>query len=336
LKRLNIFNKFIFLLNSIGATLLLLSYILPFLPPKTFSLLSILSLAVPFLLAINFIFGLYWLIRLKRQFILSAVVLTLGFSHIKSSYRFNTPSETNADGVKVMSYNVRLLNYYNWIDSDNIPNQIQQFVTNQNPDFFCVQEYQSSIAKPLPFPYVFSSPKTVKSELVIFSKFPFFNSGTIPFPNSANSAIFADFIINTDTIRLYNVHLQSSGVNTNIEDLDSETSDLMINQLSQTFKKQQTQAELLTEHMKQSPFSILLCGDFNNTAHSYVYRLLKSNLQDTFQVAGRGFGRTYAMDYYPARIDFILVDSEIKVNNYKTHPEEFSDHFPISASLNLP
>ena len=118
--------------------------------------------------------------------------------------------------------------------------------------------------------------------------------------------------------------------------LDSETSDLMINQLSQTFKKQQTQAELLTEHMKQSPFSILLCGDFNNTAHSYVYRLLKSNLQDTFQVAGRGFGRTYAMDYYPARIDFILVDSEIKVNNYKTHPEEFSDHFPISASLNLP
>lgn len=336
MRHLNFFDKFIFCLNSIGATLLLLSYILPFLPPKTFSFLSVLSLTVPFLLATNVIFVLYWLVKLKPQLILSFVVLALGFSHIKSSFRFNEASETNHSGIKVMSYNVRLLNYYHWIDSEDIPEKIQQFVTHQNPDFFCVQEYQSSIAKSLPLSYAYSSGKTTKSELVIFSKIPYFNSGTIPFPNSANSAIFADFKVNSDTIRLYNVHLQSSGVNANIEDLNSETSDLMISQLSQAFKMQQAQAELLTQHMKQSPHKIVLCGDFNNTSYSYIYRLLKSNLQDAFQKAGQGFGRTFAMDYYPARIDFILVDPNIKVTNFKTHSEEYSDHFPISTILGIP
>jgi len=235
-----------------------------------------------------------------------------------------------------MSYNVRLLNRYNWIDSEDIPDRIQQFVINQNPDFLCIQEYQSSIAKPLPLPFSFGSDKTSKSELVIFSKRPFVNSGSIAFPNSANSAIFADFKINTDTIRVYNVHLQSSGVNAKIDNFDTETSDLMINQLSKTFKMQQTQAELLTAHMETSPYKIILCGDFNNTAHSYVYRLMKSNLQDAFQEAGSGFGRTYAMNYYPARIDFILVDPQIKVTNFKTHHEELSDHFPISAVVEIP
>lgn len=335
MKRLNFFDKLIFLINSIISTLLLLSYGLPFLPPKTFSYLSVFSLAVPFLLILNLVFVLYWLVRLKRQFLLSLIVLLLGFSHIKSFYRFKNSSDTNESGLKIMSYNVRLLNFYKWIDSDNIPQNIQQFINSQNPDFLCVQEYQSSIAQHISLPYSFSSPKESKSELVIFSKFPPIKTGIISFPNSANSAIFADFKVNTDTIRLYNVHLQSSGVNANIEDLDTEKSDLMLNQLIYTFKMQQNQAELVTSHINQSPYPVLLCGDFNNTPYSYVYKLLKSNLKDAFGEAGHGFGQTFSSNFYPARIDYILVDPKVKVNNYTTHKVEFSDHFPISATITL-
>lgn len=336
LKRLNIFDKLIFLLNSVVATLLLMSYALPFLPPKTFSFLSVLSLTVPFLLALNLSFGLYWVIRLKRHFILSLLVLMIGVNHIKSTYRFNNSSTTEPNNdLKIMSYNVRLLNYYDWIDSKEIPEQIKQFIDSESPDILCVQEYQASIAKTISLPFSFSSPKGSKSELVIFSKFKPLKTGVIPFPNSANSALFADFKVQSDTLRVYNVHLQSSGVNANIENLDSESSDKMINQLRSTFMMQQEQAALVASHMRQSPYPILLCGDFNNTPYSYIYRQIKSDLKDAFEEAGYGFGQTYSMNYYPARIDFIMVNSTISVAEFTTHKEEFSDHFPISASLKL-
>ncbi|MGC6524533.1 MAG: endonuclease/exonuclease/phosphatase family protein [Flavobacteriaceae bacterium] len=336
MKRLNIFDKLIFLLNSVAATLLVLSYGLPYLPPKTFSFLSVLSLTVPFLLALNLGFGLYWIIRLKRHFILSLLVLLMGLNHIKSTYSFKTISSTEPkNDLKIMSYNVRLLNYYDWIDSEEIPEQIKQFIDSKSPDILCVQEYQSSIAKTISLPFSFRSPKGLKSELVIFSKYQPIKTGIISFPNSANSALFADFKVQSYTLRVYNIHLQSSGVNTNIDHFDSESSDKMINQLSSTFVMQQQQADLVVSHMTQSPYPILLCGDFNNTPYSYIYRQIKSGLKDAFEEAGNGFGQTYSMNYYPARIDFIMVDSTITVNEFTTHNEEFSDHFPISASLNL-
>ena len=67
MKNLKAIDKFIFVVNSIAAALLLLSYILPLVPPKTFPLLSVLSLGVPFLIILNALFFFYWLI-FKRNF----------------------------------------------------------------------------------------------------------------------------------------------------------------------------------------------------------------------------------------------------------------------------
>ena len=332
LKRLNFFDKILFLLNTLVSTLLLLSYFLPFLPPKTFSHLAVLSLTVPFLILINILFCVYWLVKIRRQFLLSALVLGLGYNHLLSLYNFSG-SETSAkeEGLTLMSYNVRLLNFYNWINDQAIPEKIQAFIDQQSPDILTVQEYNSSEALPLDYPYVFSSASKTKSELVIFSKYPFLDKGIIKFSNSANSAIYADILINSDTLRIYNIHLQSSGVNPNVKRLDSKTSDRLFKRLSKTFEAQQDQAELVSNHLLNFPYKTILSGDFNNTAHSYVYRLLKSNLNDAFEVAGSGFGSTFAFQYFPLRIDFILVDEGLKVSSFKNHNVKYSDHFPIST-----
>ena len=335
MKRLNFFDKLVFLLNSLAATLLLLSYILPFLPPKSFSVLAVLSLAVPFLLLLNLIFFIYWLAQLKRQFILSLFVMALGYTHIKSSFNFNSNDNSQEKGIEIMSYNVHLLNLYKWIDADDIPEKIHDFIINQSPAIVCIQEYESGIATDLNYPYVFRPQSNSKSELVIFSKYKFVNSGVINFPSSANRAVFIDVKIKSDTLRIYNLHLQSTGINTDVRALDSQQSDRMFNQLSSTFKAQQVQAELMATHMRKSPHKIVLCGDFNNTAHSYVYRLLKSNLEDTFEVAGNGFGGTYNFDYFPLRIDFILTDPSFEILNFKNYAVEFSDHYPICTALKI-
>ena len=153
MKPLNFFDKLIFLANSLVATLLLLSYALPFVPPKTFSFLAVLSLAVPFLIIINLIFSLYWLLKLKKQFLLSGLVLALGFGHLTSLYNFSANNEQPAsDTLSLMSYNVRLLNLYDWIEDDAIPEKIQDFIEQSAPDILSIQEYNSGIAKKTNYP----------------------------------------------------------------------------------------------------------------------------------------------------------------------------------------
>ena len=335
MKHLNLFNKIIFLLNSFAAILLLLSYTIPFLPPSKFTALSVLSLGVPLLLLLNSLFAIYWIILLKTQLFLSLVVLILGISHIKSSFNFNPNYSLNNRSIEIMSYNVHLLNLYNWVNIDSIPIKISNFIKQESPDILCFQEFQTSIAPKFDYPYHYGSITDNKSELVIFSKFKFFNTGSIEFPNSSNRAIFADLIVKSDTIRVYNIHLQSTGINTDISNLDSYQSDAMLRQLKKSFIAQEQQAKLVISHINKSPFKYIISGDFNNTSYSYIYRLLKSNLVDSFEEAGSGFGSTFSFKYYPLRIDFILLNSNFQVNNHKNYKLEYSDHYPISCSFEI-
>ena len=328
-----------FLVNSVVAVLLLLSYGLSYVPPKTFSFLSILSLSVPLLIILNIIFVTYWLLRAKKQFLLSILVLVLGYNHILSFYKFSSETVSSESSFSLMSYNVRLFNVYDWIDEPFIPEKIQNFLLEKAPSVVCFQEYDPEtnlVFKSYPYSYFTEDSSRYSSKLAMFSKYQILSSGTINFPESSNNAIYADIIIKSDTIRIYNIHLQSSGINTNIETLDSKQSNKLISRLGITFKEQQYQAELVVNHMFKSPYKVILCGDFNNTIYSYVYRILKSEMLDAFDVAGSGFGRTFKFKYFPFRIDFILADSKIKVLNFSSFNElPYSDHFPIMSEFTI-
>jgi vancomycin resistance protein VanJ len=323
------------------ALLLLLSFGLSYIPPQTFSLISILSLSVPLLIVLNIIFVVYWTVKLKKQVILSLLVLVVGYNQVLSFYKFSEDNhQLSEDTFTVMSYNVRLFNLYNWIDDITIPSKIQNFITKESPSIVCFQEYDSSTN--LDFKtYLYkhkTNPSTYnKSELAILSTYKILNTGFIDFPNSANSAIYADVVIKTDTLRVYNVHLQSSGIdaNVNVETLDSEQSNKLLKRLGITFKAQQSQAERVAAHVAKSPYKVLICGDFNNTVYSYVYRILKGNLLDTFETYGSGFGRTFDFKYFPVRIDFILADKSYKSVKFQNYDVPYSDHFPILTELTL-
>ena len=82
MKKLSLLDKLISVINAVLATLLLLSYIVPYISPKTIPLISLVSLAVPFLIIANTLFLIYWVLKLKKQFALSAVILGLdGWFH---------------------------------------------------------------------------------------------------------------------------------------------------------------------------------------------------------------------------------------------------------------
>lgn len=340
MKNLNVINKIIFLINSVVAVFLLLSYGLAYVPPTSYALISTLSLTVPLLIVLNILFAVYWLVKLKKQVILSLLVLVLGYNHVLSFYKFSSESTLKSeDTFSIMSYNVRLFNVYNWIDDKTIPTKIQEFVLEESPNILCFQEYDSTTDldfKSYPFKHQ-TNPAKNKSELAILSAYKIVNSGYIDFPNSANSAIYTDVLIKSDTLRVYNVHLQSSGIdaNMNVETLNSEQSNKLLKRLEITFKAQQFQAELVAAHVAKSPYKVLLCGDFNNTAYSYAYRILKGDLLDAFEISGTGFGRTFDYKYFPVRIDFILADKSFTTGTLQNYTVPYSDHFPILTELTL-
>ena len=121
MKKLNFIEKIVFFFNSIAAFLLLLSYVLPKVPPKTFAPLSVLSLGVPLLILLNVLFFVYWLLKVKKQLILSLFVIVIGYLLFGSLYKFSNTSKTNTvSSLSIMNYNVRLFNLYDWIPEKNI------------------------------------------------------------------------------------------------------------------------------------------------------------------------------------------------------------------------
>jgi endonuclease/exonuclease/phosphatase family metal-dependent hydrolase len=212
------------------------------------------------------------------------------------------------------------------------------FIKAKSPDVISFQEYHPHKNIDLSFfKYKFEklSGKKVKYGQAIYSQYPIINSGSVEFPNTSNNAIFADIVKGQDTIRIYNVHLQSLRIDANVEKLKQENSDWILKRVEQTFKMQQEQTELFLKHKANCPYKMIICGDFNNSAYSYVYKEIKGDLKDAFKMAGNGFGRTYNFKFFPIRIDFIFAESEFEVTDFKTFDNKYSDHFPILATYKL-
>ncbi|MBL0684282.1 endonuclease/exonuclease/phosphatase family protein [Aquimarina mytili] len=334
-------NKIIFVINSLAAFALLLSYLLPYVSPKMFPLLSVLSLAVPILIVINILFLVFWAVQLNKKLILSLVILILGISHVSSLYKLKgkTSEEIDDNSLSLLSFNVRSFNRFEWIDSKSIPQDISKLIREQQPDIFCAQEYYNNPDTNFShYPYKYENFNNDNGELalVIFSKFPIINKGSLQFKKTANNIIFADIVIKEDTLRVYNVHLQSHKISSNTERLAKTDSQKLLNRIQVSFEKQQEQIEILIEHIKKSPHKNIVMGDFNNTAYSYVYNKVRSEgLIDTFKEAGRGFGKTFEFDLFPVRIDFILVAEAFEVLEFKTFYKRFSDHYAIFSRLKI-
>ncbi|WP_299336809.1 endonuclease/exonuclease/phosphatase family protein [uncultured Psychroserpens sp.] len=338
MRKLKGLEKLIVVINSLMAFALLLSYVLPYMEPKKFAFLSVLSLAVPTLIIINILFFIYWLTKVRRQLLISLVVLVIGYNYVFSLYKFSSSKNVNdSENLTVMNYNVRLFNVFDWIDDPNLKAKISDFISEKKPDVLCMQEYRPDQSVKLDGYYKYEelSGQKVQNGQAIFTKFPIINSGSIEFPNTSNNAIFADIIRNSDTIRIYNVHLQSSGIDPTVERLSKENSENLFKRVSSTFKLQQSQTELFLKHKSKCHYPMIICGDFNNTAYSYVYKEIKGDLKDAFVQAGNGFGRTYDFKFFPVRIDFILVDEGFEINAFKTFDVKYSDHYPILSKVKL-
>lgn len=337
-----------FFLNVFLVIVTFIAYVLPFLAPKIFPFLAVLTLFMPLIFIFNALFFFFWAFQLKKRMIMSGLVLLIGITFINKFYKFTSKEYQDSENdFAVMSYNVRLFNLFKWLDKEDVPGEILSFINEKNPDILCVQEFSNSghiDLKIYPYKSVFMGGNKIKTGQAIFSKFPIIDQGNIVFPDSNNNVVYADIKKGKDIIRVYNMHLQSIKISPDVNEISENIdainekgkSQMLFIRISKAFKQQQQQAEILKEHLKTSEYPVIICGDMNNSAFSYVYRNIKGSLRDGFEEAGKGFGQTYKFRYYPARIDYIFADRKMKVKKFENFPEfENSDHYPIMAKLSL-
>jgi endonuclease/exonuclease/phosphatase family metal-dependent hydrolase len=194
--------------------------------------------------------------------------------------------------------------------------------------------------------YVLSRPFTGYG-IMIFSRWPILNKGRFDFDGTrGNAATYADLLIKEDTIRVYNLHLESNRLKPEdyefINDVGNGTSELKKNgwrKLAMRLKNAATirakEADTVASHIAQSPYPVIVCGDFNDSPTTYTYNQLSTGLKDAFLQKGVGIGQTYVGTAPSFRIDFILHHPAFQTTSFETHPEELSDHHAISAKIKL-
>ena len=337
--KMSFFKKIMLFLNMILAFSLFLACIVPYTSSAS---LAFVSLTVPALVIANMLFFLYWLLRKKIYMLLSLSILVYGYITLGTFIGFNgsTKNGNDSDSISLLSYNG--LGFHsnddNW--KNNTAPEIVDFVYAENPDIVFFQEFemfyiQNDMMKTYPFIARRYEDRndTVGKNLAIYSKYKIFNNGDLHFPNSLNGAIYADILYKNDTIRVYNLHLQSLDIRPNY--FKKERSDKLFVRLRDSFAKQQRQSDIVRQHINDSPYPIVVSGDFNNTQFSKVYFNIKGDLNDSFLKAGHGYGETIKFWKFPFRIDMILADPSIEFLSHKNYKINISDHEPIMATFKI-
>jgi len=267
------------------------------------------------------------------------------------------PTETK---FKIMSYNVRLFDLYNWTSNKKTRNKIIEQIQEVNPDIICFQEYYYSstndfktrelIIDELNMPYYYENftsqtRNTSFYGLAIFSKFPIINSSKILFNNDiSNSSIWSDIKIHKDTFRIYNAHIGSirfnysdynliGGKGSPIWDNQKKPKQEILKRLHLAFNKRNEQINTIIPQILRSPYEYVICSDINDTPISYAYHNFDKYFTDAFCVSGNGIGGTYIGNLPGLRIDYIWHSKNLNSYSFTTHNESLSDHRAISTYI---
>ncbi len=365
-RRLSFWSYILLLINFGVVILLAIGFSAAYIAPDRNWVFAFGGLIFPYAVVANIFFVLIWLFLRRRLFLISLIALLFCWARLTNYVQFNSAVKTNDKVLKIISYNVQIFDLYNW-KKDKISekgHEIIDLIRKEKPDFLCLQEYHGgkkskvdiadSIKKSsgLNFEQIAFVKKDGKKQaygIAIFSKWPLINKKVIDFDaNPVNFCIYSDIVINTDTVRLFNVHLESIRLSqedylyvtdlpkaTEDQDLFAKNSKKILRKFKRAFIARAPQARKVAELIKDSPYPVILCGDFNDTPSSYTYHHLTQLLIDSFKESGKGIGITYGGALPSFRIDYILHDKNLKSINYQTIRNSLSDHYPITTGILL-
>lgn len=311
------------ILSGLTLSLILLPYLTP---ERAGNLIFISLLAIPILLAdgIALVISLW---KRKRCGVLYLLLL-LGSLPVLSGYcpfhRWGQAEHPLANRLALICWNTEGFQ----LNKDTLAKAAQAIQAHQ-PDLICLQERPhtnllawDTLQAAFPaYPYrVTNSREDEVLNLALFSRWPIERVQESYFPDSFNKILQVDLRMEEQIIRLFNVHLQTTGMN------GATIGKKSLQAMRRHAIQRNCQADLLAKAIAESPYPVIVCGDFNDTPASYAYRRVSRQLQDGYLRAGKTWKGSYQRWGNWLRIDYVLSSPLFRVNRYQLISNPWSDH----------
>ena len=345
-------------ISVVTAVTLLIIFIGRFFEPEKIWYFSLVGLVAPIIYMVAIASTLYWIVRWRwRMFIFTALFVALGWPHISLYYKMRIGKEYGSPryergNIKILSYNIRFFKDESW--QINTTDSILSLIKRENPDIITLQEFPKSgdehdkTLRELSKYHTAQINGQYDDGIICLSKFRIIRSDSISGFCGTAKGLWADLKINEDTVRIYNLHLQTTSINSEERDyIDNgrflETADSghiskfkdMAQRLYENSCTRSHQVDAVRHDMEHCPYPVIICGDFNDVPMSYAYRTAASGLIDTFSEQGNGYVHTFNGFFDLLRIDYILVSKQFETLSYDVLPIDVSDHYPVMARVKL-
>ena len=319
-------------------------------PPAGNTARAMLVYALPLLIAANIVFLIYWLVRLRFHWALMPLITLLCcIPYIGTIFQIGS-SDDKADtktGIKIATYNVAR---FSGETTGFIAQDVFSEMKRQKVDIICFQEYndfsgdkKNSDSYKEYYPYF----AVGEHDMIIYSRYPIVDHKNLNFEQTNNSAMWAEVKVNDYVYRVYNVHMETTGINSalhqaakmaknGVEVNSNGLMDAIYGNYTIGMIARSGQANILAMDMMQSEVPNIVCGDFNDVPYSYVYNTMLGDKIDGFKECGSGFMYTYRGGKKKVRIDYIFHDKNLKGLSYYKKDLSYSDHYPVFMRIATP
>lgn len=302
-----------------------------YIPPKIFAWFNLLSLGFPILVTAYILLTFFWIFSWKKRAFVFMFLGLFFLNPVKRWINYSSESKETAN-LKVLTFNIK--------GGKLGLDKIQNYINDKNVDIVFLQESGPDLHL-----------NNLKGEysvpvICFYSKYKIVNRKNL-FENLYVGDITAqceqiDLEIKGKIYRVFNVHLESFGflksmvkLNGNGEE-DEQKVKGVVKKLIPTFKSHQEQVKIIREAIDNSPYPVIVAGDFNSVPNSYEYYETSKGLKDAFYEVGRGSGTSFHDYKYPLRIDYIFTSESIQPVTYEVdHSVHLSDHFPVIATFKI-
>jgi endonuclease/exonuclease/phosphatase family metal-dependent hydrolase len=364
------FAKWFFLsINIICCIFFLLGCLSLYFSPAQWSPIGFLSIGLPYVAVVLILYIIFWLIAKPRLAVLPLITLLIGWKQLGVIIAWHpsaTFSELKKDSTfRILTWNVRGMygisnSYYT---QQRNRTDIATLINKMDADIICLQEFNNISLKGDPnynniglftnnYPYhFFSEDFTNKagyytSGTILYSKHKILDAKKIKFKGeNAESLIYADILLNDDTIRIFTTHLQSFEFTRedyqNIEKIKKtddkalEASESIYSKMKAAFTLRSAQADIVRNELDKCTQPSVICGDFNDVPNSYTYFHIRGDRQDAFLSRSFGIGKSFNALAPTLRIDYILPDKNFVIKQFEMVDEGLSDHHLLVTDLNL-
>ena len=304
---------------------------------------AVISLGLPLLLLLTALLAAYGLFRRRWRAVLLPVLVTLAALPLLPrlfSVGLGQGNEAFSDTVTVITNNVR--SFKNSAAEDTDSASVMEAFRRREPDVLLLQEARHAASTN---PYF----KKIKSATDLAKRHQLPNRAIATYADElsfvaehfedsyANGFMVTDVTTALGPLRIINAHLESNRISRMVENLGTESgreeldrAESMLRRYGKAATSRAQQAERIRRYVRESPYPVIVGGDFNDVPSSYTYqRLLTPRLRDAWVAGGFGIGTTFTGNLPGLRIDFLLVDTALQIRDVELFDNGYSDHLGL-------